>query len=103
MSNKNKEVLNTVTGFIILIMLVVFVLTGCSTAVPVTAKFPDAPGKLATTTCPNLQQLNDGAKLSDVANTVTINYGTYYECAVKVDTWIEWYNVQKSIYENAGK
>jgi len=74
-------------------------MTGCSTTVPVTAKFPEPPNKLATEKCPNLQKLNDGAKLSDVATTVTINYSTYYECAVKSDTWIEWYEIQKRIFE----
>jgi hypothetical protein len=85
------------------LILFIMVLVGCSTVVPVSAKFPDAPGRGAMTTCPQLQKLNDGAKLSDVATTVTINYGTYYECAVKVDTWVEWYEVQKRIFENAGK
>ncbi len=68
--------------------------------VPVAAKFPDAPGLQANTPCPQLKQLEDTAKLSDVAKTVVINYTTYYECAVKTDAWIEWYQKQKSIYEN---
>jgi hypothetical protein len=101
-NNENKEVLKTVTGFIIILMLVVFTLTGCSTVVPVTAKFPDAPERIKVP-CPQLQKLDDGAKLSDVANTVTINYSTYYVCAVKNDAWIEWYEVQKNIFEKAAK
>ena len=84
-------------------LFVAVIVTGCSTAVPVTAKFPEAPGLGSMTTCPQLQKLGDGAKLSDVASTVTVNYGTYYECAVKVDTWREWYEIQRRIYENAGK
>ena len=71
--------------------------------VPVTVKFPDAPVRGATTACPALQKLKDDAKLSDVANTVTVNYGTYYECAVKADAWIEWYGIQKHIFEGAAK
>jgi hypothetical protein len=78
-------------------------LTACSTVVPVTAKFPDAPGKGAMTACPNLQKLTDSAKLSDVSRTVTINYTTYYECAIKADAWQEWYQIQKNIFEGAGK
>jgi hypothetical protein len=84
-------------------MFVMAMLTACSTVVPVTAKFPEPPGRSAVARCPDLQKLNDGAKLSDVANTVTINYGTYYECAVKVDAWQEWYQIQKHIFEGAGK
>lgn len=96
----HKEILKSVTTSIIIIMLVVFVLSGCSTMVPVNRKFPEHPGKLAMENCPNLKKLDDTAKLSDVANTVSINYSTYYECAVKVDTWIEWYQIQKQIFES---
>jgi hypothetical protein len=46
-----------------------------------------------------LQKLKDNARLSDVSRTVTINYSTYYECAIKADAWQEWYNVQKHIFE----
>lgn len=84
-----------VVGIIILFMIAMC--SGCSTTVPVTTKFPEPP-KFATA-CPQLQKLPDGAKLSDVATTVTVNYSTYYECAMKTDQWIEWYNIQKSIFE----
>jgi hypothetical protein len=99
----NRDILKTTIGFVMILMLVVFVLVGCASPVPVSAKFPDAPGKSATTACPQLEKLKDDAKLSDVAKTVTLNYETYYGCAVKADTWIEWYEVQKRIFENAGK
>jgi hypothetical protein len=79
-------------------LLLVLLLTGCSTTVPVTAKFPEAP-KYSLQACPQLQLLKEGSKLSDVATTVTINYSTYYECAVKTDAWIEWYQIQKQIFE----
>jgi hypothetical protein len=81
------------------LLIVLLLLSGCSTTVPVTAKFPDAP-KFASEACPQLQKLNNDAKLSDVATTVTINYSTYYECAVKNDAWIEWYQIQKHIFES---
>ena len=84
-------------------ILIALLLSGCSTVVPVTAKFPEPPGRGAMTACPNLQKLANGAKLSDVANTVTMNYSTYYECAVKTDAWQEWYNIQKHIFERAGQ
>ena len=85
------------------VLLIAVLLTGCSTVVPVAVKFPDAPGRLATERCPNLQKLNDDARLSDVARTVTINYSTYYECAVKADAWQEWYEIQKRIFEGVVK
>ena len=79
-------------------LILVLMLVGCSTTVPVTSKFPEPP-KYSLQTCPNLQLLKDGSKLSEVATTVTINYSTYYECAVKNDAWIEWYEKQKLIFE----
>ena len=80
--------------YIIFVLLIVFVLlmTGCSTTVPV-------PQGLLTP-CPQLEKLDNGPKLSDVAKTVTTNYTTYYECAIKSDAWIEWYQVQKAIFES---
>lgn len=80
-------------------LFILLLLAGCSTTVPVTAKFPDAPGNVAMTACPQLQKLNEDAKLSDISKTVSVNYGTYYECAVKTDAWIEWYQIQKRIFE----
>jgi hypothetical protein len=84
-------------------VIIALLLSGCSTVVPVTAKFPEPPGQGATVACPNLQKLNSDARLSDVANTVAVNYSTYYECAVKADAWQEWYGIQKHIFEGAGK
>ena len=83
----------------IIAILSVLSLVGCATSVPIKPKFPDTPKNIMQT-CPQLQSLNDGAKLSDVAKTVTVNYTEYYSCAVKVDAWIEWYEVQKRIFES---
>lgn len=84
-------------------VILALLLTGCSTVVPVAVRFPEPPGRGAMTACPDLQKLKDDAKLSDVATTVTVNYGTYYECAVKTDAWQEWYAIQKIIFERAGQ
>jgi hypothetical protein len=72
--------------------------TGCS-SVPVAPKFPEVPERILQK-CPQLEKLSEESKLSDIAKTVTNNYTTYYECAVKHDTFIEWYQVQKKIYES---
>ena len=79
---------------------VALVLAGCSTVVPVVQTFPEAPGNVAMTACPQLQKIPDDARLSDISKTVTVNYGTYYECAVKTDAWIEWYQKQQQIFNN---
>jgi hypothetical protein len=80
-------------------LLFVLILTGCSTTVPITAKFPDVPERLLVK-CPQLEKLENEAKLSDIGKTVTNNYTTYYECAVKHDAFVEWYNIQKNIFES---
>ena len=82
-----------------LFILLAFLATGCSTTVPVTAKFPDVPERLLVK-CPQLEKLEIEAKLSDIGKTVTNNYTTYYECAVKNDAFIEWYQTQKRIFES---
>ena len=84
-------------------LAVLVALAGCSTTVPVTARFPDPPGLNALERCPNLEKLKDAPVLSDVARTITINYGTYYECAVKADAWQQWYQIQKRIFEGVVK
>ena len=86
-----------------IILLLVLALSACSTVVPVTAKFPEAPAKQALVPCPQLNTLQETAQLSDVAKTVVINYTEYYTCAVKMDAWIEWYQKQKIIFEGLGK
>ena len=50
-------------------IILAFLATGCSTTVPVTAKFPEVPNQLLVK-CPNLEKLNEEAKLSDVAKSV---------------------------------
>jgi hypothetical protein len=79
-------------------ILLLLIVSGCSTTVPVTAKFPDVPERLLAK-CPQLEKLENEAKLSDISKTITNNYTTYYECAVKDDAWIEWYQTQKQIFE----
>jgi len=79
-------------------LLLILLLTGCTT-VPVTVKFPEAPTELLLK-CPALKQLEEDVKLSDVAKNITYNYTLYYECVIKHDAWIEWYQSQKKIFDN---
>ena len=80
------------------LILLFALLTGCSTTVPIVAKFPDVPKHLMAK-CPQLNKLGDESKLSDISKTIALNYTEYYSCAVKNDAWIEWYQVQKNIFE----
>jgi len=74
-----------------LLLISLLLLTGCQ-AVPVVEKFPDVPKELLVS-CPDLSKVESNtAKLSDVLEVVSTNYSKYYECKVKIDNWIEWYN-----------
>lgn len=96
--HRDQGVVSSLLIFAIVVMLV-FAISGCSTVVPVAAKFPEPP-KLGLGRCPQLQTVPDDVKLSGLTSTVTGNYSTYYECAVKADQWNEWYEVQKRIFES---
>ena len=84
-------------------ILALSLLLSACTSIPVTPKFPDSPGELVSTACPNLEKLNENPTLSEISRTVANNYGTYYECAVKVDMWIRWYKEQRVIFEGVIK
>jgi hypothetical protein len=80
-------------------LIALLLLSGCSTTVPVVAKFPKVPPEL-TEKCQELQTITDDAKLSDVTKTVVINYTQYNLCSVKVDAWNEWYKTQQKLFES---
>jgi hypothetical protein len=83
----------------LLLVCAFLALTGCATSVPVTMKFPSAPADMLTT-CPDLKETPETTKLSEVLSVVVENYGQYYTCKDNVDSWIEWYNTQKKIFES---
>lgn len=83
-----------------IIILSSILLTGCTTvSVPIKAKFPVMPETLLVK-CPQLEQTPEDAKISDISKVVAKNYTTYYDCAVKHDAIVEWYKIQKTIYES---
>lgn len=82
-----------------LLLLFAVALTGCSTTVPIKAKFPEMPPALLEQ-CPELHKLAEAPKLSDVSKTITLNYTLYYECAAKHSSMVEWYKTQKQIFES---
>ena len=83
----------------IIILALTLVLAGCSTTVPVTQPWPEAPGLQSMQKCPELQKLGADPKLSDVARTITLNYSEYYQCVVKLEAWQEWYKKQELIHK----
>lgn len=82
-----------------IILASLLLLVGCSTTVPVKVTFPEVPA-IILEKCPHLQMLKEDVKLSDVSKTVTVNYHTYYDCAVKHSRLVEWYQIQKQLHDN---
>jgi hypothetical protein len=86
----------------IVILGLVVLLAGCSVSTPVKRNFPDAVPALQEK-CPGLSTIESTGKevtITDMLKTVVKNYGSYYECANKVDGWNEWYNTQRKIFES---
>jgi hypothetical protein len=82
-----------------LILITALVITGCASTVPIIEKFPDVPKDMLIA-CPDLTQIPETNKLSEVLPVVADNYGQYYTCKDTVDSWIDWYNTQKKIFDN---
>jgi hypothetical protein len=101
--HRSQSQLSALITVIVLLLFVLAMCSGCATSVPVVAKFPGPPGQSYLQACPNLQKLSDTPQLSDVSRTINTNYSTYYECAVKLDTWIRWYGEQQIIFKSTGK
>jgi hypothetical protein len=75
-------------------------LTGCSTTVPVAMKFPDIPPSLDQRCVPLDKIQGEKVSIVDLHKTVVDNYTKYHECSIKVESWLEWYTIQKKIYES---
>ena len=85
-----------------LIILFTLFLASCSTPVPLTAKFPEAPATLLEGCPKKLQTIEgDSVNIVDFTNIVVKNYGTYHECAAKYDSWIDWYQIQKKLWDES--
>jgi hypothetical protein len=84
-----------------LLIISLLILSGCAAQkTAVLTSFPDVPQDLLTA-CPDLKTVDTATeKLSEVLPIIVDNYSTYYECKVKVDTWVEWYNKQKEIQDS---
>ena len=83
----------------IVLLGIVSLLTACSTAVPLTQSFPQAPVMLMEK-CPELKIIvGEKVSIVDFTKTVSENYTTYYQCSGRTDAWIDWYNQQKKIWD----
>lgn len=73
-------------------------LVGCSTTVPVTQRFPQAPDTLLQQ-CVPLKEVAKDASLVDLTKVVVENYTLYYQCSTLVEGWHQWYKTQQNIYK----
>jgi hypothetical protein len=90
-------------GFLIILLTILFILTGCSTAVPVKQKFPEAD-PIMFTPAPKLDPLPaETQDLDRLITNSTENYGKYRELVQRLEMWKEWYIKQKENYESAYK
>ena len=86
----------------IIVLVFAALLAGCAAPTPVKRNFPDAVPALQEK-CPGLstvESTSDAVSITDLLKTVVKNYGSYYECANKVDGWNDWYDTQRKIFEN---
>ncbi len=73
---------------------------GCSTTVPLSQKFPEAPLVLMEP-APDLKRLSEDKKtLADLLQNANENYGLYYDLLDKYKAWQEWYKDQKKIFDS---
>ena len=80
-------------------LIIILLISGCSTTVPVVAKFPEAPQSLKID-CPVLKKIEgDAISIVDLHTVVVENYTQYHECATRVEGWNEWYTQQKKIFD----
>lgn len=87
----------------IAVMTAALLLTACTTTVPVTAKFPEAPEVLLVE-CDKLDKIGkDKVMFSEFLTVVVNNYGKYHMCAAQNAAWKEWYAKQKEIFESVSK
>ena len=77
----------------------IFMLSACSTAVPIVAKFPDAPAELMAPAPELTPLLPDTTELSVMIDNANENYGSYRELRVRYEMWQEWYREQRKNWE----
>jgi hypothetical protein len=87
--------MNTLLASIVLVLM-----TGCSTVVPVKEEWPTAPQELLTPAS-NLTPMSvDKTELSDLLENANNNFTQYYLLKDRFTAWQKWYTDQQKIYES---
>jgi hypothetical protein len=79
-------------------MVLILTLSACTTTVPITQRFPEAPNTLFEK-CKQLELVQQDSSIIDATKVVVNNYTQYYQCSTQVDGWIEWYKTQQKIFK----
>jgi hypothetical protein len=81
-------------------LLVLLLIAGCSTTVPVARKFPEAPAKLLEP-APELRPIPPNTtELSVLIDNAADNYTQYRNLRELYDAWQEWYRDQKANFDS---
>ena len=84
------------------ILLACVMLAGCSVTkyLPTWRSFPEQKDKTLLESCPELKKIEgDQIAITQLLKAVVDNYNLYYECSLKNDNWITWYNENKKKWE----
>ena len=86
----------------LIIALVVVTLAGCaSNKSPTQLNWPDAPAELLAPSEDLIPLAPEQTQLSNLLDNANTNYTKYYILKDKYDTWQQWYNNHKQIYQGA--
>ena len=96
--SKMRDAITKITFVAVLVVVAVFI-TGCSTVVPVTMKFPHAPEPLLEKTQPLQTVPEDTKELSVIIDNANDNYSRYHILEKKYNAWQTWYNQQRIIHQ----
>lgn len=81
-------------------LLLVMILTGCETTVPVARKFPEAPAKLLEP-APELKPLPpDTQELSALIDNANENYHSFRVLREHFEAWQTWYKEQRANFDS---
>ena len=83
-----------------LALILVFILAGCETAVPVARHFPEAP-PLLLQPAPQLKPIPpDTTELSVLIDNANNNYHAYRVLKEHYEAWQKWYQDQKANFDS---
>lgn len=81
-------------------LLVLLLISGCTTTLPVTQKFPSLPETISSK-CDELDEIEgETITLSGLSKTIATNYKKHHLCKSKHDEFLIWYDKQKKIFES---